>query len=41
MFGQATIPAEFLISFFLFGVEEVGMQIEVQSLEFRVTLIEY
>ena len=28
--GQATIPAEFLISFFLFGIEEVGIQIEVQ-----------
>ena len=26
--GQATIPAEFLISFFLFGIEEVGIQIE-------------
>ena len=24
----ATIPAEFLISFFLFGIEEVGIQIE-------------
>ena len=25
---QATIPAEFLIAFFLFGIEEVGIQIE-------------